>query len=381
MTLEQRGAYIDMIALQMLHNGPVPDDPGWLAHQLHVSHRKARKIVEDLILATKLRRIAEGLTNDRAERELVSRASRIEAAKGAADERWKEANPSKTQADVPTADRDELVMRYGYDIDIIRVSSADHSDMNAISNDRKIGKRQQKQRSASCDRMKSGDAEEMPRTRALDSDIIRESRNDRLVSSDRDSLALPLSDFGKSDVDAGPSKTKRYSDDFEVFWKAYPETRGMSKIRAWGRWRKLSPADRQQATAALPAFAEHLAERRKRQPDLTCLHAEGYLSQRRFETLMEDAKQSEIWWRNPEAVARMTRDRWIAGIKRFANGHWPVDKLAPAPGNPSCLVPADLVRDLRLTEIYDQRGLKRPGAPPLVIDGEVVETGGEHADT
>ena len=73
LTLEQRGAYIDSIAMQMQYGKAMPDDYSWLAHQMHVSTRKARAIVDELIALKKLSRTDAGITNERCEQELSAR--------------------------------------------------------------------------------------------------------------------------------------------------------------------------------------------------------------------------------------------------------------------------------------------------------------------
>lgn len=79
MTLEQRGAYIDSIALQMKHEAPLrlesdPDEKyGWLAHKMHISRRKAKAIVEQLIEARALRQTDAGLVNDRCLEEIAEK--------------------------------------------------------------------------------------------------------------------------------------------------------------------------------------------------------------------------------------------------------------------------------------------------------------------
>lgn len=73
MSLEQRGAYIDSIAMQMERGGPLPDDMAWLAHQMHISKRKAAAIVEELIEICALKREGDTLTNPRCEREIAAR--------------------------------------------------------------------------------------------------------------------------------------------------------------------------------------------------------------------------------------------------------------------------------------------------------------------
>ena len=65
------------------------------------------------------------------------------------------------------------------------------------------------------------------------------------------------------------------------------------------------------------------------------------------------------WWKVPEKITALTAERWRDGIRKYANGTWPVDKLGPPPGHAECVVPADIVRDLRLTEVYTDKGIKR----------------------
>ena len=75
LTLEERGAYIDMIAIRMISEGPLPDgDYSWLAHQMHISTRKAKSIVEALVVAKRIDRTEAGLTDNRCEKELAARA-------------------------------------------------------------------------------------------------------------------------------------------------------------------------------------------------------------------------------------------------------------------------------------------------------------------
>lgn len=73
LTLEQRGAYIDSIAIQMERGESIPDDVSWLAHQLHISTRKARSLVQQLVDAKMLLRQNGQLTNKRCEKEIAER--------------------------------------------------------------------------------------------------------------------------------------------------------------------------------------------------------------------------------------------------------------------------------------------------------------------
>jgi hypothetical protein len=90
-----------------------------------------------------------------------------------------------------------------------------------------------------------------------------------------------------ADAAAPPIKggKKIYPEPFEEFWRAYPIDALMSKSKAHEKWGRLSIADRAAALAAVPAFRAHCAR------DLTYrpVHAERFLSQRRFDGFAEAA--------------------------------------------------------------------------------------------
>ncbi|MGZ5922843.1 MAG: hypothetical protein ACXWLT_13850 [Rhizomicrobium sp.] len=81
---------------------------------------------------------------------------------------------------------------------------------------------------------------------------------------------------------------KTYPEPFEEFWRAYPTDPLMSKSKAFEKWGRLAIADRAAALAALPGFRAHCAK------DLTYrpVHAERFLSQRRFDGFAEIAAAS-----------------------------------------------------------------------------------------
>ena len=94
------------------------------------------------------------------------------------------------------------------------------------------------------------------------------------------------------DPDASPPNPKpgkkTYPEPFEEFWRAYPTDALMSKSKAFEKWGRLTIADRAAALAALPGFRAHCAK------DLTYrpVHAERFLSQRRFDGFAEIAAAS-----------------------------------------------------------------------------------------
>jgi hypothetical protein len=83
-----------------------------------------------------------------------------------------------------------------------------------------------------------------------------------------------------SDVPSDPC-----DQDFEIFWKDYPTDALMSKKRALEQWEKLSPAEREAAHRAIPAFKEYC----RKNPTYRPVHAERFLSQKRFEGFAQSA--------------------------------------------------------------------------------------------
>jgi uncharacterized protein YdaU (DUF1376 family) len=84
LTLEQRGAYIDVICLQMMLEGLLKDDDDLLSHHLHISKRKWRVIKASLVEHEKISVEGGMLVNERCARELAAlmdeRKNRSEAA-------------------------------------------------------------------------------------------------------------------------------------------------------------------------------------------------------------------------------------------------------------------------------------------------------------
>jgi hypothetical protein len=67
------------------------------------------------------------------------------------------------------------------------------------------------------------------------------------------------------------------------------------------------------------------------------------------------ASTSETHWtQDPAKVAAVTPDQWRGSIAKYANGTWPVDKLGYWPGHRNCIVPPQIVRELKLLDKYDE---------------------------
>lgn len=73
LTLEERGAYSDIIDLIFMHDGPIRDEPKWIAHKLCIDVRKWRLLRKRLFAAGKLFITPHGIHNARAAEVLSER--------------------------------------------------------------------------------------------------------------------------------------------------------------------------------------------------------------------------------------------------------------------------------------------------------------------
>jgi uncharacterized protein YdaU (DUF1376 family) len=91
----------------------------------------------------------------------------------------------------------------------------------------------------------------------------------------------PHSSSNEEEKEDSCTKPKRapYPPEFEAFWRDYPTDPLMSKKKAFEAWKRLPDEDRDAARAAIPAFREHC----RKHPDYRPVHAERFISQRRFD--------------------------------------------------------------------------------------------------
>lgn len=91
-----------------------------------------------------------------------------------------------------------------------------------------------------------------------------------------------------------PLRTRAaYSEEFEAWWKVYPTDPLMSKKDAYTQWKRLPLPDREMAVKSLTAFKAYCASK----PDYRPVHANRYLSQRRFDGFGQFVEQStgKVW--------------------------------------------------------------------------------------
>lgn len=316
LSIEERGAYIDAIAMRMISDGPLPcDDYKWLAHQMHVSPRKARSLVEALVEAKRLLKTDAGITDERCEDEIAKRAHQRKI--------------NAENAAKRTDERDEN-----------SANAADKSDENSKNaNDNNDGS--------------SVSLRERRRTRA-------HQEPDPEIEKKENPPKPPVPGGG-------------IIDQFEEWWAAYPPSvRKVAKGECLALFRQAVTGQRRPGKSGRSqkvldhglVAAEQLIAAVKRyaatKPDPEYVPAPAtWLNQGRWLDDQGASAPAGLWWEDPAKRAAMTPERWRKGITEFANGKWPVDKLGYPPGDPDCIVPKAIIDELRLTERYTPDGISR----------------------
>lgn len=137
-----------------------------------------------------------------------------------------------------------------------------------------------------------------------------------------------LIDFRKPTLLSEPDKPSRtrnaYPSDFEEFWKGFPTDANMSKSEAFKEWKRLPADDKALATKSLPAFRAFCSSHGDYRP----VHANRYLSQRRFEGHAKTAERSaassaQVRQDTPQGRAwdEFYRDTKGKGVP-WVNGRW-----------------------------------------------------------
>lgn len=153
-----------------------------------------------------------------------------------------------------------------------------------------------------------------------------------------------------------PKAKNTYTEDFELFWREYPDTRNNSKTSAFAEWRKLQAHDRDLAQRSLCGFLRYCREN----PDYRCIHAERYLKYHRFDGYIQASATSQTAEDLTQMLSAMSDDEQLALVRTYANGTWPRDKLSFQPGHKNCPIRSSVYRAAGIDErTYDDRGIKR----------------------
>lgn len=304
LSLEQRGAYMDCICLQMMAEAPIPDNFAWLGHQMHISPRKARSVVEGLLEACKLRRTAAGIVNDRCVAEIEARVhQRRINAENAANRSRKPDENSVTQASMD--DENSKLFNQNNRVKETSLTETVHTRARGDTREEKEKKESK-----------------------APSGAVRPATEDAKGSRLPKGWQLP-SDWGEwatANLQIEAKQIVSEAQRFRDYWVGIPGQKGRKSDweATWRNWLRRNYAER----------SGHAPPDVKRPPD--------------------------FWWRDrPDTARRLPVDVWRKAVANFANGHWPVETLGPPPGDLECLVPGTLIDEMHLTEIYDEHGVKR----------------------
>jgi uncharacterized protein YdaU (DUF1376 family) len=343
LTLEQRGAYIDAIAMQMVRGGPLPDDYTWLSHQMHISVRKARSIVEELVVAMKLRKVADGFTNDRCSEELAARERQRKANTETAIERERKRRESSVK--LPDDIRETSANQHGKQVENLK-----------IPNENSLGVQ------TSCT--------EIGTTRArLDTD------------TDIDNTPLPpkggaprrkRDPFTKAELAA--------SDEALRLWNETAMRLGLQVCNAFSPQRRARMVRRLGdiggldnlklalgAIERVPFLMGQVPPRDGEAPFRMSIdhlmQTDGKLGDVLAKLIDRAGDVSDLkgpngkrwgWWRGHEDnIRKMPIEYWRKlDAECKPNGTWPWWAMGPPPGHPDCLMPPEIVAERGYVEIY-----------------------------
>lgn len=117
---------------------------------------------------------------------------------------------------------------------------------------------------------------------------------------------------------ATPHRTRlAYPEDFEAFWSGYPTDPIMSKKKAFEQWGRLSPDDRKAASGSVPGFRDYCQSH----PDYRPVHAERFLSQRRFEQINARRKEIETASASNSVRVEVGSPEWNAWDAHYRDTH------------------------------------------------------------
>ena len=207
MTLEQRGAYMDCLCILHSFDRPIVDgDWKWLGHQLHVSSRKAKALIEQLIQLQKLIRTNHGIDNERSRKARLARHD---------DRKRKQEAALKRERKV-------------------RETSVKKS-------------RKQNENSKNINKINDPPAQGV---------TLRQNQS-QISIIDSEILPLPLSNKTNSD-----SSSTAYMNDcgisFEMFWAKYPRKQG--KQAAIKTWNKMKGDEKTAAFKSIKAYSKSVSD-------------------------------------------------------------------------------------------------------------------------
>lgn len=354
--LDIRGAYISVLIAMYEHMEPLPADDAQARLRTGITDaRLYRRIKADLIrLGLVFERPSGRISNTRFEEEITAYITEFNNRRKAARDREERQRLDRQKKAIEHLSKPQLSSSYGLAKPQLSSSYALANGQLPDSEAKKSNKNNDRNTRAVAEVDHNGGD-----TRARTRDIVIGDSIDSESLPQTHNLVSTLSEIEISDDVQKKKKQIQYSEQFETFWRGYPDKTNNSKAMAWTAWQRLVVEDRDKAVRSLAGYTRYCRDH----PDYRPLHAERYLRQRRFDAYVEPVAILETskpaWWQKADVVNRITPERWRSAIAEHANGLWPVDKLGPPPGDARCVVPPSIVSELRLTELYDPSGIAR----------------------
>lgn len=106
-------------------------------------------------------------------------------------------------------------------------------------------------------------------------------------------------------------KVVSYPEAFETLWKSYPTDSLMSKKQALEAWQKLDSEDRKSCIDSVPGFKAYC----KSHPDYRPVHLNRYISQRRFDGMLEAGRKIAERQRDLAVFVAYDTPQWWAWDK------------------------------------------------------------------
>src|SRR5262245_61848022 len=174
-------------------------------------------------------------------------------------------------------------------------------------------------------------------------------------------VAPPVTSNGTSTKKESPSTEGLPHDpEFDAFWAAYPNGRKKGKAAVFDLFKKITTGAHKKLRASAATLIDGARRYAATSPDPEYVPLPAtWLNQGRWMDDTPAATAPRQWWQDPAKVAAIDDERWRDGIDQNAGQLWPIDKLGPPPGSPNCVVPATIVAELRLTEIFTSGGIRR----------------------
>jgi hypothetical protein len=134
-------------------------------------------------------------------------------------------------------------------------------------------------------------------------------------------VSFPGSEQPNAEAKRKP-KRNEYPPGFVKFWSDYPTDPIMSKVRAFQSWNKLNRADKEAAIASMPGFKAYCRATKDYRP----VHAERYLSQKRWEAAAESTARATAAAGVYVRVGTQAWRAWEAEYRQLGKGSPITDK-------------------------------------------------------